>query len=355
MTSTTLSPPPVRPAPVATVARLRTRQRRRAAVVGLVCLVATLAMALVGLLVGDAGVAPSEVAQALLGDGDPTTDLVVRRLRLPRVTGALVTGAAFGLGGALFQSSLRNPLASPDVLGIAQGASVGAVWAMLGLGLGGAAVTVAAATGALVVAAAIWLLAWRDGLHGIRFVLVGIGAAYLCSGVVAWLLARAEVRVASQALRWTVGDVADVRGEQLLLVTLAVTGLVVVGIAQGHRQRALALGDDHAHGLGVAATRGRSAALLVGVGLVAVATSVAGPVPFVALTAPAIARALLDDGGPALASATAVGAAMTLGADVVGQHLLPWGVTAPVGIVTGLLGAPYLLWLLGRRGDRRTT
>ncbi len=344
---TVTAPDRVDPAAPAQLRRARTR--RQATVLGLAG-VLVLVLVVVALMLGAAGLSPADVIAALFGTGDASDTLVIRRLRLPRVLAALGAGLAFGTAGALFQSTLRNPLASPDILGISSGASLGAVWALLGLGLGGAAVAAFAGVGALAAAVGIWVLAWRQGLHGIRFVLVGIGFAYLANSTVGWMLTRGEVREAAEALLWTVGSVGDVRGDQLARLLLGVAVLVPIGLYQASRQRVLALGDDHARGLGVSADRARAASLLVGVALVAVATSVAGPVPFVALVAPAIARGLLDDGGPALATSAVVGAAMMLTADVIGQHALPGQLAAPVGIVTGLVGAPYLIWLLARTG-----
>lgn len=328
--------------------RVWDRRRRRHQLVLTTSTLLVVVLAAAAMLVGAAGLDLGDVVGGLTGRAEPADVLVVRQLRLPRVVAAVAVGAAFGTAGALFQSTLRNALASPDVLGVSGGASVGAVWGLLVLGASGTLVTGLAAGGALAVTAAIWVLAWRQGLHGIRFVLVGIGFAYLTSSVVAWLLTGAEVRQAAQALLWTVGSVGDVRGGRLVGLVVVVGMLLVVVTATAGRQRVLALGDDLASGLGVPATRGRAAALLLGVGLVAAATSVAGPIPFVALVAPAIARGLLDDGDPALLVSGAIGAALVLTADLAGQHALPGQLTAPAGIVTGLVGAPYLLILLAR-------
>lgn len=333
-----------------TLADLRRSQARRQALVLVVVVVGLAGLGIVAMLLGAAGLTPADVVAALLGTGDASDMLVIRTLRLPRVLAAIGTGAAFGTAGALFQSTLRNPLGSPDILGISGGASFGAVLGLLTLGWTGLAIAGLAGLGAVATALAIWALAWRQGLHGIRFVLVGIGFAYLASSTVAWLLTRAEVREAAEALLWTVGSVSEIRGDRLVFLLSAVAVLLPLGVAETRRQRILALGDDHARGLGVAANHARGGALLIGVALVAAATSVAGPVPFVALVAPAIARGLLDDGGPALAVSGAVGAAMMLAADVVGQHALPGQLAAPVGIVTGAVGAPYLIWLLARTG-----
>ena len=334
------------------IASVRRRNRRRLLLALGVGAALAGVFALIALSSGAASLTPDRVLATLLGQGDRTEQLVVFTLRLPRILAALFVGAAFGLAGAVFQAVLRNPLASPDILGVSTGASLGAVWAILGLGLLGVVVSGFALAGGIAVAAIIWGAAWRQGLHGIRFVLVGVGLAYVCASLIAWLLARAEIRQAQAALLWTVGSVSDVRGDALVMVMLGVVvGCLLVAIfARG--LSVLALGDDHAISLGMRTNLRRGILLLVAVLLIAVATSVAGPIAFVALIAPAIARRLVDDGSAALTASVMTGAVLTLGADVLGQFALPQ-FTAPVGIVTGLIGAPYLLWLLSRT-ERRT-
>lgn len=328
----------------------RRRVTRRIRIVGLllasVVLIAGLAVA--ALMLGAADLTGDAVLRGLLGLGSRSENLIVGTLRLPRIQAAVISGAAFGLAGAVFQAVLRNTLASPDILGISSGASLSAVVAVLGFGWSGLAVSLSAFAGASAVAALIWALAWRQGLHGLRFVLVGVGLAYLSGSLISWLLSQADVREAQPVLLWTVGSVADVRGGELNSLGLSVLVFgVVVALAAGPL-RVLPLGDELAAGLGVAPDRARLFLLLAAVGLVASATSVAGPIAFVALLAAPIARRLQDDGGPALWVAAAVGALLTLTADVLGQHAVR-GVVAPVGIVTGLIGAPYLLFLLARQ------
>jgi iron complex transport system permease protein len=339
---------------IAVVAGLRTTRRRRYAVVLVVTAAAIVALGTVALMLGAAGLSPGRALAAVVGAGDAGDVFVVQKLRLPRILAALLAGAAFALAGALFQSTLRNPLASPDILGISTGASLGAVWALLRVGVQGVAVAGWAFCGALAAAGAIWALAWRRGLHSIRFVLVGVGIAYVCGAMLSWLLARAEVREAQTALLWTIGSVADVRGTPLavLAVGVGVGGAAVACLAR--TQGPLGLGDENASALGVRVQPVRMTTLLLAVALVALATSAAGPVAFVALVSPAIARRLVDDGGAALGASAAVGALLVLAADVVGQHALG-PVTVPAGVVTGLVGAPYLLWLLSGRPNRRTT
>lgn len=336
---------------VEVVARLRVERRRRQGVVISVALVAALVLGVLALTLGAAGLTPGRALAAVFRVGESSDIFVVHRLRLPRVLAALLAGAGFALAGAIFQSTLRNPLASPDILGISTGASLGAVTALLTFGLRGFAVAGAAFAGALLAAAAIWVLAWRRGLHSIRFVLVGVGISYVCGSLLAWLMSRAQVREAQTALVWTIGSVADVRGTPLTILAVGVGTLGVLAAMLSRVQAPLALGDDHAAALGVRVNAARAGLLLVAVALVAIATASAGPVAFVALVSPAIARRLLDDGGAALAASAAVGALLVLTADVLAQHALP-GISVPVGIVTGLVGAPYLLWLLSGRSER---
>ncbi|GGI47756.1 iron complex transport system permease protein [Agromyces flavus] len=332
---------------VVEVAEVRRSSRRRHSAVAGIGIAVVVALGFTALSFGAAGVSPDRVLAVLLGGGDRLDRFVVLDLRLPRILAAVFVGVAFALAGAVFQATLRNPLASPDILGVSTGASLGAVWAILVLGAGGALVAGAAFGGGLLVAFVIWLAAWRRGLHGVRFVLVGVGMAYLCGSTVAWLLARSDVREAQTALHWTVGSVADVRGDEL---TALVVGTVACAVALAFATRplrALVLGDEHAVALGIRADAARVVLLVIAVALVAMATSVAGPVAFVALIAPAIARRLAGGGGASVAAAGAVGAALTLAADVVGQFAIP-DFTAPLGVVTGVIGAPYLLWLLAR-------
>lgn len=330
---------------------LRAARRRRQVAVWSGMTLVVLVAGTVALLMGAAGLTPGQAIAGVFGLGDKGDVFIIQKLRVPRIEAAVVVGAAFGLAGALFQSTLRNPLASPDILGISAGASLGAVVGLLALGVSGIALSGLAFTGAGAIALAIWLLAWRKGLHSIRFVLVGVGFAYLASSLIAWAMARSAEHEAAAVLTWTVGSVSDIRGEQLALVaagTLVV--LVAVGLVS-RTQGPLALGDDNARALGVRVDAARISALLLAVVLIGLATSAAGPVAFVALVAPAIARRLISDGGAALVASTLTGAALTLVADVVGQHGL-LGVAAPVGIVTGLVGAPYLLWLLATNEKR---
>lgn len=343
----------VPPSPTAVIHRGRAARLRRHRLVLLAVALVLLGVVVLALGLGDVRLGPAEVVAALLGQGDPSAQFVLLRLRLPRVVVGLLAGAGFGLAGAVFQTVLRNPLASPDILGISGGASAAAVTAILILGWDGIAVSAAGMVGAAAVATLIAALAWRGGLAGQRFILVGIAVAMLVQAVLGYLLTRADVRDVGQALVWMVGSTASVRWPEIAVVAALYVLLVPALAIAGRPQRLLQLGDEAATGLGVRVDRTRLTVIALAVALVAVATAVVGPIAFVAFLSAPIARRLLHTGDPALAVSATVGALVVVAADVVGQHLVP-GVRVPVGIVTALVGAPYLLWLLGgARGSRR--
>jgi iron complex transport system permease protein len=336
----------------------RMRARRLLVVAGVLALLLG-AVAVLALMLGDRVVAPQDVIAAVFGQGDTGDRFVVLGLRAPRLALGLLVGAAFGLAGAVFQSLLGNPLASPDIIGISQGASAAAVAAVLLFGASGLAVSGAAFGGAVLAAAAILVLAGRvgrsgavgaGGAAGSRFVLIGIALAFLAQALIGYLLTRADVRDAQGALIWLVGSIGTVKPAELVGTALA---LAVLGIALAllaPRLRMLQLGDEAATGLGVRVSRIRLLLLVVGVALAAAGTAAAGPVAFVAFVSAPIARRLLGGMGPALVCSALVGALVVSGADVLAQHAVP-GLQLPVGIVTGIVGAPILLALLAR-GNR---
>jgi len=332
------------------IARGARRARlRRAHRVELALVVLVLGIAALSLSLGAYAIPPADVLRTLLGDGTGREEFVVLELRLPRLTLGVLVGAALGMSGEIFQSVLRNPLASPDIIGVTVGASVAAVLALLVLGLGGVAVSAAAFGGALIVAAAIYLLAWRDGVSGARFVLIGVAVAFMAHAVLGYLLTRADIRDAQTALVWMVGSLSGAGWDEIVVVAVSLAVLVPAALVLCVPLRALELGDDTARGLGVRAQGARLGLIAVAVALAAVGTAAAGPVAFVAFVAGPIARRLVGS-GPALVPAALVGMAVVTGADLLALHLLPGGIQVPVGIVTGLIGAPYLLWLLATTG-----
>jgi iron complex transport system permease protein len=333
----------------------RSMHARRELVVALAVAAVVLAVAIASLVVGSYTVSVPDVFRTLAGQGDPKDAFIVLQLRLPRVVVGVLAGMAFAIAGAIFQALLSNPLASPDIIGITGGASAAAVAALLVLGLGGIAVSAFAFVGALAVAAAIYALSWRSGITGNRFVLIGIGFAFMVQGLLGYLLTRADVRDAQAALVWLVGSLSGVRWGDILIFGIGLLVLVPAVAALAPRLRILQLGDPSATGLGLPVSRTRLLLLLVAVALAALGTAAVGPIAFVAFVSAPIARRLTGTGALALVPTALVGILVVLVADFVSQHALPGGVQVPAGIITGAIGAPYLLWLLATtnrsRGD----
>lgn len=321
----------------------RARATRRRAVLGALGL---LVLALFGasLMLGDTVYSPSEVIRTILGETVPGASFTVGELRLPRASMGALAGAAFGVAGLSFQTMLRNPLASPDVIGISSGAGAAAVVGIVVLGLDEAATSLLAIVAALATAGLISLLAYRDGILGTRLILIGIGIAAMLDSVVSFVLLHGSSYDVQTAMRWLSGSLNGATWEQLQPLAIA---LLVVGPVLVSRERDLSLlqlGDEAAAGLGVRVARTRVVVIVSAVALIAFATAAAGPIAFVAFLSGPIAVRLTR--GSSMVSSGLVGAALVLAADLVGQTAL--GERYPVGVVTGVLGAPYLVHLLVR-------
>lgn len=334
-------------ATAARVAGVSRRASRRALLVtGILALLALAACALT-LVTGDYPMSPGDVLAALSGGGDRGAAFVIERVRLPRLALGALAGIAFGVAGGLLQPTLRNPLASPDILGISAAASAAACVATLLFGLDGPAVSIAAALGAVGAAVLILLLA-RDGRGTVdanRLLLVGIAIAFLATAAISYVITRADDRAVPQALVWTLGGLG--RASWPLIGVLAATLAVALPLAAwvSRDVRLLTLGDELATGLGTRASRARVAAVGVAVLLAGAATAAAGPLAFVAFLSAPIARRLVGNGSIALVASAMSGVVIVLGADLVAQNLLPMS-GMPAGIVTSIIGAPALLWLI---------
>jgi iron complex transport system permease protein len=298
--------------------------------------------------VGDFPIPLGEVVGEVTGLGGTTdSSFIVRTLRLPRVLLAILAGAAFGVSGQIFQRMVRNPLASPDILGISAGAALGAVVSIVLLGGGTSDATVAALGGSLGAVAAIYLLAMRSGVSSYRLVLVGIGLTALIQAAVALLLTRADISDAQRATVWLTGSLNAKGWEYVRPLTLVLLVLMPLSMASARQLRAIELGDDVASGLGIDLRRSKLALTLSGAGLAAAATAAVGPIGFVALVSPQIARRLVRERSAGLVPAALTGAAILVVADLVARRAFA-PVELPAGVVTAAVGAPYLLWLLAR-------
>ncbi|PYY35888.1 iron ABC transporter permease [Curtobacterium sp. MCPF17_011] len=320
---------------------------RRELVVLVGAVAALVVLVLVGLGVGDIPLSPAQVLGALVGHGDTISDFVLGQLRGPRVLAAVLVGASLGAAGAIVQSVVRNPIASPDIIGITAGASASGLVAIVLFGASGVLLFGVVLVGAVAVAVLIAALAWRRGITGNRVVLVGVGVGAMAISVTGWLLTSGSVQQAGTALLWLSGSLNAVDRTVVGALLVGFIVLMALALVQSPRLAVLTLGDDVAASLGLRPDRAKVLLLLTAVLLTAGAVATAGPVSFVALMAAPIARRLVGGGRIALGPAAAVGAVVTLGSDLVAQFALP-GVTLPVGVVTGLVGAPYLLWLLAR-------
>ncbi|WP_020390133.1 FecCD family ABC transporter permease [Kribbella catacumbae] len=333
--------------PAQVIAHARAVRQARNVVVVVVLAVLVFVVFCVSLSLGDFKIPVIDVVKTLFGGGDKATEFIVNRLRLPRALTGILVGVALGMSGAIFQSVARNPLASPDIIGVTYGASAFAVFAIVTLGLTGTAVSALAIAGALLTAFTMYLLAWRRGVSSYRLILVGIGIGAIATSVTSYLLTKARVEIAQQALIWLTGSLngRDWSHVRSLAITLVVLAPVIVMLV--HRLRILQLGDETAYGLGMRVEGSRLGLIVIAVLLAAVATAAAGPVGFVAFVAPPIARWLTRSPGPAMLASALMGALVVALSDLVAQHAL--GETQlPVGVVTGVIGAPYLMFLLAR-------
>ncbi|MEI8407288.1 MULTISPECIES: FecCD family ABC transporter permease [unclassified Kribbella] len=329
------------------IARARAvRQARSLAVIVVLAVLVFIAFC-VSLSLGDFKIPVLDVVKTLFGGGDRATEFIVNRLRLPRALTGLMVGAALGMSGAIFQSIARNPLASPDIIGVTYGASAFAVFAIITLGLTGVAVSMLAIAGAVLTAFIMYVLAWRNGVSSYRLILIGIGIGAIATSITSYLLTKARVEIAQQALIWLTGSLngRDWSNVRSMGITLAVLTPLIVYLV--HRLRILQLGDETAYGLGLRVESSRLGLIVIGVLLAAVATAAAGPIGFVAFVAPPIARRLTRSPGPAMIASALLGALVVALSDLIAQHA--FGDTQlPVGVVTGVVGAPYLMFLLAR-------
>lgn len=305
----------------------------------------------VTLSTGDYHIPLGDVVRTLLGNGTGPQDLVVHTLRLPRLLTGILVGAALGVGGAIFQSLSRNPLGSPDIIGFDTGAATGALIVILiwhGTMFQIAAGSIVAGVGTAVI---VYLLAIKRGVNGFRLILVGIGIAAMLTSVNDYLLTRADIHDAQVAAGWLIGSLNGRGWDQVRPVALALLVLLPAAVWIGRHLRMLELGDDSAKALGIHAERSRLAGILVGVGLAAVATACAGPIGFIALPAPQIARRLTGVPGPNVVPSALTGALLLITSDLAAQRIFA-PTPLPVGVATGVVGGLYLAWLLTREWSR---
>lgn len=329
--------------------------RPRTVVVTLVALLLAVGLAILSLGIGDFSLAPARVVQVLFGGGTAREEVIVNTLRLPRAALALVVGAALGVSGAIVQTTARNALASPDLLGITSGASAGAVAVIVLGGTSGQAagllrsvgVPAAAVLGGLVAAVVVALILRVVDASGVQPLLVGVGVSAFFGGLVSWMMIAASIDDAARANVWLTGSLNNRSWPELAAAgTVTLLGLLAL-VPLAPRLATLSLGPQTARSLGLRPLPIVTGLLVISVVMVSAATAVAGPIAFVALVAPHLARmSSRSPTSPLLASAT-IGALLVVASDLVARTVLA-PILLPVGAVTAAVGAPFLLWLLVR-------
>jgi iron complex transport system permease protein len=322
------------------------QRRARLITVTMLLTALTLLLAFLMLILGNTTYPLGTVIRTLLGEQIKGASFAINTLRLPRMLIGLFVGLAFGIAGNTFQTMLRNPLASPDIIGVTSGSSVAAVLCILVLNISGSIVSVAAVISGLIVAALIYILSRGGSFSGGRLILIGIGIQAMLNAVISFLLLNANQYDVPAALRWLSGSLNGMQMKDVpgLFVVVVVFGSVITLL--GKHLKILELGEQSAITLGLKADQTRLLLVLCAVFLIAFATAVTGPIAFVAFLAGPIAGRLVGRGSSNVLPAGLVGAALVLGADIIGQFA--FDIRFPVGIITGILGAPYLLFLLVR-------
>lgn len=329
---------------------LSLRYRRRTVWLSVALGAFLLALICSSVLLGDYKVTISDVLAVLQGrEVERRTYFFIAQYRLPRALVAALVGLALALAGAIFQGISRNPLASPDIVGVTHGASFGAAFVMLILGGGIVQASAGAAVGAIIMAALIVLLSRTSGLSGVRLVLVGIALGAVADAAVGYMLTQVFVSSAVTTQLWLVGTLQGRGWDELLPLSVVVLVVCVLVARYAPSLRLLALGDDTATALGVNTGRSRAILLALSTLLVAGAVATAGPISFVALAAPHISRRIA--GSAALVPAALTGAVLLTISDLVAQHAFTHPI--PVGVVTVTIGGAFFLWLLLREGRSR--
>ncbi len=331
--------------------RVALRLGWRSVAVCTVLAVALSGMAVLALMTGSYQLSPAQVVSALSGGETGLVHEIVIEWRLPRMAAAVVFGAALGVSGAVFQSMLRNPLADPGIIGFSQGSFTGALLVILVLNGTYWQMAGGALAGGMATALVVYLLAYRRGVQGFRLIVVGIAVSAMLGSLNTWLILKAELEQAMAAAAWGAGSLNGVSWNQVIVGGACIAVLLLPAGMLSRPMRQMELGDDAAASQGVRVAPARLALIVVGVALTATVTAASGPIAFVSLVAPQIARRLTRTAGITLAPTAFVGALLCLSADYLAQHIAP--TPLPVGIITVMLGGGYLGRLLFTEARRR--
>lgn len=327
----------------------------RLIIVSAVLFVLAVHVALIAITQGDYRISLDRVLGILAGSGEAFQQMIVLEWRLPVAVAAVVFGALLGIGGAIFQSLTRNPLGSPDVIGFDAGSYTAVVLTILVVGTQNYwNLAAAAIIGGLVTAFLVYALAYRGGVQGFRLIIVGIGISAMFGSINSFLITRADIDDAMSVGFWGAGSITRVSWNSMVPSLLLATVIVILAVLLAPALRRLELGDDAAVTLGTRPNPARLALMVIGVATVALVTAAAGPIGFIALAAPQLARRITRSPGVSMLSAAAMGAALLASAQLLTLMIANVYRPIPVGLITVCVGGLYLIWLLIRETHRDT-
>ncbi|OEC01106.1 iron ABC transporter [Lysinibacillus sphaericus] len=330
------------------------RMKRKRRFLLMTCLLAVISIVLMGLMLmlGNTIYPVKDVVSVLLGAEVKGASFAVGTIRLPRMIVGLFAGFAFGAGGYIFQTMLRNPLANPNVIGITAGSSAAAVFCIIVLHASNAFVSIASVIGGLLTAIVIFILSKGSSFSIGRLILIGIGIQAMLNAFISYLMVIGNTHDLPSAMRWLSGSLNGAKMENLYPLIIAVLICTPIVLFLASRLEILELGELAATSLGVATNKTRLVLLLSSVLMIALATAAAGPIAFVAFLAGPIAKKIVGVGFSNIVPAGLIGVILVLAADLIGQFA--FDTRYPVGVITGIIGAPYLIYLLiriNRKGD----
>jgi len=313
----------------------------------LVLVVLAFVVAVASAAIGSIPVSPLSVIRIMFGGGESGDALIVLQFRLPRAAAAFLVGASLAAAGAILQSVIRNPLASPDIVGITGGASVAAVLYITLLETASVRfLPVAAMCGAAAAAAVIYALAWKKGVSPMRLVLIGVGFGAGMSALTTFLIVTSPSHLTAKAMIWLAGTVYGSNWTDVMTLLPWTAVLFPLVFAYTGAADALQLGDETATGVGSRVERNRLVLLILCVALAGSAVAVGGAIGFIGLIAPHIARRLVGSSfGGVLPVAALTGGIVVAAADLFARTAFA-PLDLPVGLFTALIGAPFFIYLL---------
>ena len=307
--------------------------------------------AVVALGTGSSMISPWRVMHTLLGQGDVTETLIINTFRLPRVLMAIMVGLGLGIAGVIMQGLVRNPLASPDVLGVTDGASFVAV-AIITLFAGSISMFMMPAfvfAGGVITVMAIYFIAWNDGVAPRRMILIGIGMASLLTAARTVMMTQSSIDKTAAAQVWLSGSLNTANWQQVQILSIWYLLLIPFLILAMRSLTAQSLGDDVAKGLGSRLTPERFGLIMLSTALATGSVAFCGSIGFVGLMAPHITRRLVGNVPELLLPGAAmVGALLVVVSDLTGRMVLA-PLEVPVGIFTACIGGPYFIYLLVKK------